>query len=320
MRVRGDDLESIEDLLLCCGAADIEEVCGLAAGKIDGIHGGHGKPGAVDEACDLAVETNVVEIPLGRSNVARVLLGLVAEGKDGLLARGCVVVKVELAVKAEDLVLALDGGHGVDLDQCGVALLKEGIELADELGGLAVELLGDAHLACHLLELFGLEAAVRVKRDLDDLLRGLFGNTFNVHTAFRRANNHWAAKRPVHRNPKVELLVRLHNLAHKNGVDGFSLGACLFCDQFASEHLFRDFPCLFRTIHQMHTSLESIRENTEASTSRKNLCFHRNFPAKFLRLLNRFLFVMSRETGRAFDSFLIDQTMRNIFMNIQISH
>ena len=60
-RVRGDEVEGLLDGLGGGAAADVEEVCGLAAVELDDVHGGHGEAGAVDEAADVAVEFDEVE-------------------------------------------------------------------------------------------------------------------------------------------------------------------------------------------------------------------------------------------------------------------
>lgn len=54
-------------------SADVEEIGGLSAGEVDNVHGGHGEAGAVDEARNVAVKADVIQVPLGRGNVARVL-------------------------------------------------------------------------------------------------------------------------------------------------------------------------------------------------------------------------------------------------------
>lgn len=47
MRVRGEDLECLLDLLLVCAAADVEEVRGLTAVQLDDVHRRHRQTGTV---------------------------------------------------------------------------------------------------------------------------------------------------------------------------------------------------------------------------------------------------------------------------------
>ena len=59
--VRGDEIKGLLDGLRGSAAANIEEVCRLAAVELDDVHGGHGEAGAVDEAADVAVKFDEVE-------------------------------------------------------------------------------------------------------------------------------------------------------------------------------------------------------------------------------------------------------------------
>lgn len=54
------------------------------------------------EAADLAVHADVVEVELGGGGLARVVLGRVVHGKDGLLAEARVVIKANLGIKADN--------------------------------------------------------------------------------------------------------------------------------------------------------------------------------------------------------------------------
>ena len=71
--------------------------------QLDDVHGSHGQTGAVDQAADLTIETNVVEVGLRRFHVSPVFLALVLLGEDVLLSELGVVVDVYLAVHANDL-------------------------------------------------------------------------------------------------------------------------------------------------------------------------------------------------------------------------
>ena len=94
-----DDFEGRGDLLLGRAAADIEEVRGLAAGVLDDVHRGHREARAVDEAGDVSVEADVVEVELGRGDFARVFLALVAHRDDLGLPVERVVVEVEFGIE-----------------------------------------------------------------------------------------------------------------------------------------------------------------------------------------------------------------------------
>jgi len=81
-------------------SSDVEEVGGVAAVELEDVHRRHGEAGAVDEAANVAVELDEVEAVLGGVDLSRVLLRLVAHGKDVLLAELGVLVKAELGVHA----------------------------------------------------------------------------------------------------------------------------------------------------------------------------------------------------------------------------
>jgi len=62
------------------------------------IHGGHGKPRAIDHAANVSGESDVVEIILGSFDLARVLLCAVSKLEDGTLTELCIVIEVDLGV------------------------------------------------------------------------------------------------------------------------------------------------------------------------------------------------------------------------------
>ena len=75
-------------------AADVEEVGGVAAVVLDDVHRAHRQAGPVDEAADVAVELNVVELGLAGPHFGRVLFGHRASRRFGMAEQG-VVVEVE---------------------------------------------------------------------------------------------------------------------------------------------------------------------------------------------------------------------------------
>ena len=58
--VGGDDLERLRHLIPGGAAADIEEIRGIAAVKLDNVHCRHGKTGAIDHAADRAGERDII--------------------------------------------------------------------------------------------------------------------------------------------------------------------------------------------------------------------------------------------------------------------
>src|SRR6185437_1793242 len=79
MGIGEDELEGCGYPLARGTAADIEEIGRRTAIELDDVHGGHGEPGAIHHAADIAVELDVVEAMLGRFEFGRVLFRLVAQ-------------------------------------------------------------------------------------------------------------------------------------------------------------------------------------------------------------------------------------------------
>ena len=128
------------------------------------------RPGAVDQAGDVAVEADVAQAALGRAELGGVFLGHVEQRGDVGVAEQGVVVEVELAVEGQDVAL-LGHDQRVDLGERGVLVEEELDEPLEEhlalLGGLAREVQGLADLA-------GLEAA-QAEADVDRLAVDLLG-------------------------------------------------------------------------------------------------------------------------------------------------
>ncbi len=111
-------------------AADIEEVRRAAAGMLDHVHRRHGEAGAVDDAADLAFETDVVEIVLGRLRLARVLLLRIEHRRDIRAAEQRVVVERHLRIEREHAVVGGDDQR-IDLEHRGVAIAEGAIGAED---------------------------------------------------------------------------------------------------------------------------------------------------------------------------------------------
>ena len=85
----------------------------------DNIHSGHGKTGAIDEAADVAVKADVVEVGSSSDDFSLILLSPVSEVEDVLLSVGGVGVEVDFGVHGEDLTSRVFG-EGVDFEKRAV--------------------------------------------------------------------------------------------------------------------------------------------------------------------------------------------------------
>jgi hypothetical protein len=80
---------------------------------LDGVHGGHGEAGAVDEAADVAFELDEVEACGFGFDLGGVFLGGVVEGLEVLVAEEGVGVELELGVDGDELAVGVVLGGGV---------------------------------------------------------------------------------------------------------------------------------------------------------------------------------------------------------------
>mmetsp|Transcript_25050 Transcript_25050/g.48641 ORF Transcript_25050/g.48641 Transcript_25050/m.48641 type:complete len:360 (-) Transcript_25050:338-1417(-) len=255
--VGGNDLEGGRDLLALGAAADVEEVGRLPAVGSDDVHRRHREARAVDHASDVAVEADVVEVPLVGSNLARVLLRGVTLREDRRLSEGGVVVEANLRVRGEELAI-LVLCQRVDLDHRAVQIdeeLVERLNLVHRLGLVA----GDLEALDNLHRLRVGDADVDVHRHLDNLLRRRVCEVLDGGAALGARDHQRPHRRAVQHDRKVHLLDQLHLLGQQHGVDGLALGPRLLRDQVVAQHLGRVLRNLRRLDH-VHAALEAALE------------------------------------------------------------
>ena len=128
--------------------------------KGDNVHGGHSEAGAVDEAADVAVKANVVEVGSSSNDFSLILLSPVSEVEDVLLSVGGVGVEVDLGVHGEDFTSGVFS-EGVDFEKRAVLnmmarryyktdylLLEELVHLHEVVGSFVLGVSWEAHLGC----------------------------------------------------------------------------------------------------------------------------------------------------------------------------
>ena len=202
------------DLFLSCPAAHIQKVRGRAAGVLNNVHRRHGQARAVHHAGNGAIQLDVVERVLARFHFQRIFLGRIAQRLDVRMAEERVVVKVDLRVEGEQLVV-LGGDEGIDFDQRGVRIddrLVQALEEAHRLINLrGLQAQREGQLAC----LPCAKAHCRVDRLLEDGLRRFSRDLFNLHAAGLRSHKHQLARGAVQHNAQVELAVNRRGLFDK---------------------------------------------------------------------------------------------------------
>ena len=206
---------------------------------LDDVHGGHGQAGAVDQASDVALELDVIEIELAGLDFQRGFLPQVAHGQQLRVPVEGAVIHAELGIHGDERFAALRVPHPaqrVDLEEAGVALPPGLIDAAQEPGGRAHEVAAQAQGGGELAGLVGHEAHRGVDKFLDNLPRGARRHFLDVHAAFGAGHDHRARHRPVQQHGQVIFLLDGRGAVHEQAVDAPALGAGLAGHQHIAEH------------------------------------------------------------------------------------
>ncbi|PQE24070.1 hypothetical protein CJF31_00002271 [Rutstroemia sp. NJR-2017a BVV2] len=257
--VGSDEGESLLDSLWSSSTSNIEEVGGLAAVKLDDVHGGHGETGS----SDVAAQLDEVETRFRGTDFLGIFLGGVAPFEDLLLTELGIVVEAEFGVHGEDFVL-LDGVLGV-LDTL-LAESKIGSDLASDVIG---------------------NTLVDVNVGSVNSTRVLLSNSLNIHTSLRRRNDDGSLRTTVHQNSQVELATSELALTDVYGVADTSASTGLLGDELVSDHLVGEHLGFGRGVDDSHSSLQSVVEGALSSSSGENLCLDNHVISTDL-LCNRF--------------------------------
>eukprot|EP00581_Thalassiosira_minuscula_P037916 CAMPEP_0184443946 /NCGR_PEP_ID=MMETSP0740-20130409/926_1 /TAXON_ID=385413 /ORGANISM="Thalassiosira miniscula, Strain CCMP1093" /LENGTH=214 /DNA_ID=CAMNT_0026812481 /DNA_START=241 /DNA_END=882 /DNA_ORIENTATION=- len=97
--VRRDDFERFSHFLFGGAATHVEEVRRLSTVEFDDVHGGHRETRAVHHAADFTVQSDVVEVILGRLKLFGVFFGFIAQFYDVGVAVEGVAVKANFGVE-----------------------------------------------------------------------------------------------------------------------------------------------------------------------------------------------------------------------------
>ena len=205
LRILQHDLERLGDLLGGCAAADVEEVRGLGAEQLDGVHGRHREPGAVHEAADVAVERDVRKIELRRLDLGGVLLVEVAHGDDVGMPEERIRIEVELGVERDHAAVAGDDQR-VDLRERRVGFVERAVQALQHRAALRDAARGDAYPARDVVGIGIGETLERIDEHAMYLLRRLRGDRLDIHAAFGARHQAHALRHAVDHHGDVELL------------------------------------------------------------------------------------------------------------------
>mmetsp|Transcript_26258 Transcript_26258/g.77645 ORF Transcript_26258/g.77645 Transcript_26258/m.77645 type:complete len:434 (+) Transcript_26258:483-1784(+) len=230
-----DDLEGVLHLLGGRSAPHVQEIGGLAAVQADNVHRGHGQPGPVHHAPDVAVQADVVEIPLVGVDLAGILLRVIPLGEDVLLTKHRIVIETDLGVGGDQLTLGILGER-IHLDHGAVPADEYVVQRLDliDRGGFVAGGLQSVH------DLHGLlvrESLHEIDGDLDDLFGILLGEIFDGRSALGARDDHRPSGGPIHENGEVHLPDEGHLLGEEDGVDRLPLRPALLRDERLAEHL-----------------------------------------------------------------------------------
>ena len=271
-----DDLERRGHLLGGRAAADVEEVGGEHAVELDDVHRRHREAGAVDHAADIAVELDVGEVIFGRLDLGRILLGLVAEREDVLVAEQRVGIERHLGVEHEQF-LALGHDQRVDLEHRHVGGEEGLVKLPRELLRLLGEIAGELEPEGDGAAVVGHEALGGIDRDRLDALGRVVRDRLDVHAALGRDDHGDPAGRTIDQHRQIEFLVDVGPVGDVEAVDLLAMLAGLRGDQRVTEHVGRGGANLVERLGQPNAALgvgAEFLELTLAAAARVDLRLH----------------------------------------------
>src|SRR5262249_32680104 len=134
--VAEQDFKGMANLLGVGAAAYVQKVGGRSAGILDDVHGRHGQPGAVDQAGDVAVELDVVQVELGGFDLEWVFLVYVGLLLQILVLEERVIVEVDVVIEGEQASIGRRN-KGSDLHQRGVSLKEVAVQAGHETNSWA---------------------------------------------------------------------------------------------------------------------------------------------------------------------------------------
>src|SRR5690606_7016874 len=247
------DLEGFGDLFGRGATADVQEVGRLAAEQLDGIHGGHGQAGAVDQAADVAVELDVRQIELAGLDFGGILFIQVAVGNDFGMAEQRIGIEVELRVQGNDVALAV-AVQGVDFNQRGIGFHVARIELlayVDELRH-GVGRHGDA-LGQRVAVGLG-EALQGVDLHGDDLLGRRMRDFLDVHAAFTGGDEGHFLRGAIGHDGQVVFLLDIGAFLDVQAANLLAFGAGLVRDQLHAQNLAGQGPDFVEGLGDLHAA------------------------------------------------------------------
>ena len=233
--VREQDAERVFHLLRRCAAADVEKVCGAAAGELDDVHRAHGKACAVHHAGDVAVELDVVETELAGFDFERIFLVEVAKFFDVLVTVERVVVEIHFRVERIDFIVAGDE-EWIDFRKRGVGVFERPVERNHELHGIINQLRRQPEAESETARLEPLKTKPWFNVVPQDRLRIFGSDLFDIHAAGSRSHEDGLAGLTIDHKPEIKFLADIKAFFNQDLLDLAPFGSRLSRHQVHSNH------------------------------------------------------------------------------------
>jgi hypothetical protein len=240
VRIAQDDFERGGDLFFARAAADVEEVCGTATVMLDDVHGGHGKAGAVDEAGDVAVELDVIEIEFAGFDLKGRFFGEVAHFLNVFVTVKGVVIETDLGVdRAENfLAVFVHERERVDLDHRGVGFPPGFVNAGDKFGSLVEQVAAEVQAGGDIPRLVRHDADGWIDPDFDDFLRVFFRDLLDIHAAFGAGHDEGTGSGAVEKDSEIIFFFDRVGGTDEHFTDKAAFSTGLLGDEDIAEHVF----------------------------------------------------------------------------------
>mmetsp|Transcript_11203 Transcript_11203/g.19137 ORF Transcript_11203/g.19137 Transcript_11203/m.19137 type:complete len:360 (+) Transcript_11203:128-1207(+) len=274
------DLKRFRDLLLGRTATHVQKVGRTASMQLNNIHGRHSETSSIDQAANVAIQPNIVQIGLRSTHFSRIFLSGIALCENFRLSKLCIIVKVDLSVDRNDISVGrLD--KGVYLHQRRVLFQKQLVQqfhfmhcLFDH--ALFAETQRFGYIQRSLLH----HALFNRHGKLGNCIGIIPGNIFNRSSTTARGNNHGALSFAIIQNRQVHLPSHVHALRDQHFGARPALCTRLFGDQSLTQHSARDISRVLSGIAHMHTRFEPVCESAQSASSGKHLCLDHNIGSR----------------------------------------
>ena len=276
------DLEGFRYLLGGGAAAHVQKVGRLAAIELDGVHGRHGQPRAIDQAADVAVQADVGQVEFAGFYFGGVFFVQIAVGHDFGMAEQRIAVEIEFGIQRDDVALAV-AVERVDLHQRSVGFHVAGVEFFAHVDELRLGVIGHAHATRQLFALGIGQAGSGVHKHLDDFFGVAVRDFFNVHPPFAGGNESHFLRAAVGYARQIVFFLDICAFFDVEAAHLLAFGAGLVGNQLHAQNFFgARFDFVNRFGHLDATAL--------ATSAGMDLGLDDpDRSAQFLRSLNRFL-------------------------------